>query len=64
MRSALKSKAGFDGPLQPINRLYDSVKFREFQQGQKRHTIMRSLFPQYKLPKDRLSLSSIQDRIR
>ena len=53
-----------DGPAQPMNQLFDTVKFRHFQQSQKRHTIMRSIAPQYKLPSGKGSVVNLQDRLR
>ena len=53
-----------DGPAQPINQLFDTVKFRQFQMSQKRHTIMRPIAPQYKLPAGRGTTASVQARLR
>lgn len=54
----------FDGPKITINKLFDTNKLLDFQNNQKRHTIQRSLFPQYKLPMSRTLQGSVQERIR
>jgi len=37
----------FDGPAQPINRMFDSKSLRDFLDMQKRHTIMRGIAPTF-----------------
>ena len=48
-----------DGAAQPINRLFDTVKLREWSGAQKRHTIMRAIRPQIAMPAGRGSLVSL-----
>ena len=48
-----------DGAAQPINRLFDTVSLREWTGRQKRHTIMRAIRPQIKLPAGRGTLISL-----